>query len=497
MTEPRQFGRYVLCDEIAAGGMASVHLGRLTGPAGFARTVAIKRLQPQFAGSPEFVAMLLDEARLAARIRHPNVVSTLDVIATDGELLVVMDYVEGESFSHLQRICSVRAERVALNVVSAVVVQALLGLHAAHEATDENGRPLHLVHRDVSPQNLLVGTDGITRVLDFGVAKARYRLQSTDDGSVKGKLGYMAPEQLLQSPLDRRADVFAAGIVLWEGLTGKRLFANADSSRLITRILSEAVPPPSRFRPEVPAAVDAVVACALAKDAAGRYPTAREMALALDAAESPAGALEVGSWVESVAKETLDHRASRVARIERQEATPSGVSGLREILDSGPHAADDSEEPTEVGISGAISLGAGVRYTPRPPAPASIPPSARQRPKQSRRWRIAVLLALGVVAGAAFGLVLRARRTPQRSVIAAPSADPATFAASAESLGAAVAPSSRSVESPPPIRSAARTSRPPAAPAPHGAPLKPRSACNPPYVIDRETGIKRYKPECF
>src|SRR6516225_8996456 len=175
----RVVGRYALYVAIAAGGMATVHLGRLIGEVGFSRTVAIKRLHPQYAADPEFVSMFLDEARLAARIRHPNVVPTLDVVATKGELFLVMDYVPGESLARLSRVCREQRRPIPHRITSAVMAGALHGLHAAHEAKSERGAPLGIVHRDVSPQNVLVGADGVPRVLDFGVAKAAGRMQET------------------------------------------------------------------------------------------------------------------------------------------------------------------------------------------------------------------------------------------------------------------------------------------------------------------------------
>src|SRR5437868_956560 len=182
---PRMVGRYAIFDEIASGGMATVYLGRLTGSGGFARTVAIKRLHPQFAKDPEFVTMFLDEARLAARIRHPNVVPTLDVVAASGELFHVMEYVQGESLSHLARGLKTRSERVPLRILLRIMNDVLQGLHAAHEARDERGVPLCIVHRDVTPQNVLVGVDGVARLLDFGVAKAAGRAHTTQDGQIK------------------------------------------------------------------------------------------------------------------------------------------------------------------------------------------------------------------------------------------------------------------------------------------------------------------------
>jgi serine/threonine-protein kinase len=173
--------------------MATVHFGRLLGVVGFSKTVAIKRLHPHLARDPEFVSMFLDEARLAARVRHPNVVSTLDVVALEGELFLVMEYIQGESLRQLGRSASEASTRIPPPIAATILVGVLHGLHAAHDAVNERGEPLGIVHRDVSPQNILVGIDGVPRVFDFGVAKAAGRLQSTHEGQLKGKLAYMSP----------------------------------------------------------------------------------------------------------------------------------------------------------------------------------------------------------------------------------------------------------------------------------------------------------------
>ncbi|MCW5837256.1 MAG: serine/threonine protein kinase, partial [Labilithrix sp.] len=226
-----QVGRYALGAPIARGGMATLHLGRLVGSAGFARTVAIKRLHRHLCADPSFLDAFADEARLAARIRHPNVVPTLDVVSTEasaaapGELLLVMEYVDGESLSALAR--QAKAP-LPPPIVVAIVSEMLHGLHSAHEARSEDGQPLGIVHRDVSPQNVLVGADGVARLVDFGIARATgvRRGSSTGEGDLKGKLAYMAPEQIRREPVTRKTDIFAAGIVLWELLTGRRLFSS-------------------------------------------------------------------------------------------------------------------------------------------------------------------------------------------------------------------------------------------------------------------------------
>jgi eukaryotic-like serine/threonine-protein kinase len=313
---PTMLGRYALYDKIASGGMGSVHIGRLLGPAGFARTVAIKRMHPHVAEDPQFVSMFLDEARLAARIHHPNVVPTLDIVATTGELFLVMEFIQGESLSHLIRAAKARGEKIPADMVAAIMVGALLGLHAAHEAMSDRGEPLGIVHRDVSPQNILVGTDGVARVLDFGVAKAIDRVhQTTQDGQLKGKLAYMAPEQI-GGVVSRATDVYAASVVLYEALTGKGLFAGENGAQTLERILKGCVVPPSHHVSGVLSALDAVTMRGLRVDPAERYSTARDMARALEDAIPLPTASRIGDWVEIAARETLVERSSRIVRIE-------------------------------------------------------------------------------------------------------------------------------------------------------------------------------------
>jgi serine/threonine-protein kinase len=339
----RTIGRYALHAEIAAGGMATIHIGRLLGPVGFARTVAIKRLHPPLAKDPEFVAMFLDEARLAARIRHPNVVSTLDVVATEGELFVVMEYVPGESLARLLRVVRTNQEIVPVPIAAAIMVGVLHGLHAAHEARDERGDPLRIVHRDVSPHNILVGTDGAAHVIDFGIAKARGRMQVTRQGQIKGKLSYMPSEQLLGQSLDHRADIFAAAIVLWESLTGQRLFQGVDDGDVYAKVLLGKVDPPSLYAKGVSSELDAIVLRALSRDRNQRYASAREMALALEASVPLATASQVGRWVESLVGDALAERTEQIAGIERNndsESDPTS-SALLTFAGGAPLAASD------------------------------------------------------------------------------------------------------------------------------------------------------------
>jgi len=313
---PLQIGRYVLHDEIASGGMASVHYGRLVGTGGFAKTVAIKRLHRQLARTESFRNMILEEARLAARVRHPNVVPPLDVLAEGGELLLVMEYVHGESLSRLLRAARAATEKVPLAVGAAIIANVLAGLHAAHEAKDESGKRLDIVHRDVSPQNVIVGVDGIARVIDFGIAKAVTSEANTVAGTIKGKVPYLAPEQLEGDRATRRTDIYAASVVFWEVLAGKRLFDGADDAVVLSQIMTMEVPPPSKYNPSVPGSVDDVVLKGLARKPSDRYATAREMAMALEGAVHLATATVVGAWAERLAEATLAARAERIREVE-------------------------------------------------------------------------------------------------------------------------------------------------------------------------------------
>ena len=339
----RVVGRYALYNEIAAGGMATVHIGRLLGPVGFARTVAVKRLHPQYAKDPEFVSMFLDEARVAARVQHPNVVATIDVVATDGELFLIMDYIRGESLSKLVRQAAKQGKAVPPRIAASIICGFLHGLHAAHVAKNERGEPIDLVHRDVSPQNVLVGADGIARVLDFGIAKAHGRIQVTRDGQIKGKLAYMPPEQLSGRELTRACDIYASAVVMWEVLTGARLFKGETEAETLAKILRDPVPPPSTVVPTLPKTYDAVLLKALSRDASKRHATARELAFDLEKCGGVASATEVGEWVEDLVGPTLSKREDQIAEIE------SNSAGLR-VSQSGRPEPESSSDSDMMGI---------------------------------------------------------------------------------------------------------------------------------------------------
>jgi serine/threonine protein kinase len=371
-------GRYTLFDKFAVGGMATVHFGRIDGAGGFSRVVALKRLLPHLIHNEEFLEMLLKEARLAGRVRHPNVVPTLDVVASKGEVLIVLEYVHGESLSAMCRSHADRKEHIPIDIAVAVMLDAFSGLHAVHEAKDERGRPLGLVHRDVSPANVLVGIDGLARVLDFGIVKALQLVEETIPSRLKGKTGYMSPEQTRGERVTRRADVFSGGIVLWELLTLHRFASGKSDKERMDRILSGKYERPEIYRPEIPPELCNVVMKALAYDPEDRYETALELTEALGAACKPASKGAVVDWVRRLAEPSLAERSRMVAQVENWNG------GAREPeLSSTPFAAD--------------------RLLKGDDARSSVPPAgakANAAGKPEARWLalpVLAILALGVL----------------------------------------------------------------------------------------------------
>lgn len=510
MTSPRIIDRYALFDEIAAGGMGVVHIGRLVGSQGFARIVAVKRLHPNLAKDPEFVDMFVDEARLAARIRHPNVVVTLDVVEGDGEVLVVMEYIHGATLAKVQRMLRDRGERVPHDVAVAIMHGALQGLHAAHEATTEHGALLGLVHRDVSPQNIMVGADGVPRVLDFGVAKAAWRAVTTRDGQVKGKLTYMAPEQISGADIDRRVDVYAAGIVFWEMLTGKKLFEGDNPGRITTAVLAGAKDPPSKHAPDVPAELDAIVMKALSLDASTRFQNALEMAIALERAAPIATTRRVGEWLTSLAKDALDARARYVADVESKESLSS--PGIRVVPDEPATKLVATPVPAPTNEIGSVSNAVLTRDSVS---------AIEQRPPRSRMPVMIAAIGAFVMLAVAGVLLIRAAHDAREKTAAAatnvstnaPAAEPPPNAPVAEPAAAltpapALAPTPTQAPAPtqvtptqattPSKTNAQRPSTGPSKPAvakPASAPAA-AAKCDPPYTVDAK-GVRVPKRECF
>ncbi len=500
---PLIVGRYALYDDIAAGGMASVHLGRQVGDAGFSRTVAIKRLHPQFSKDPDFVAMLVDEGRLAERIRHTNVVAVLDVVSTGGELLLVMEYIHGEALSKLISRMGKVGQRIPLPHAVSILVGLLQGLHAAHEATDGKGGSLGIVHRDVSPENVLVGADGVARVLDFGIALAEDRAQTTRDGQLKGKLAYMSPEQVSSGTVDRRADIYSAGVVAWEMLAGLRLFRADNKGAILLDIVQGKVEPLRTHAPDVPEALEAVVMKALARDPADRYATAEELATALEDAVTPSPSRQVGRWVGEIAKDTLETRRGLISRIEdRASMTDSSSSPVAVVpLPPAPEASSPGVSDVSSSAAGGTAIGSTI---------STMSEGFAQPRRRVPVW--SVLLGLSLLVGTVGAFVIMKRTTDSgagsgaalpagqtasppapataTALVSTTTVAPVTDAQPGASASAASASPSASATAAPVVVQA--PPRPPVA----QPPKPPAPNCNPSYFIDAK-GVKRYKKECL
>ncbi len=282
-TYPQTFGRYTILGKLGSGGMADALLAMLDGGLGFQKVVVVKRMHASLGRDEHFVKMFLDEARLAAKLNHPNVVTTSEVGETDGQYFIAMEYLEGLSLDRIARRYIQGGESVPLGLLLRALCDCLEGLHHAHELRDFDGTHLAVVHRDVTPSNLFVTSDGVAKVLDFGIAKAATQDEATRTGMLKGKLAYMAPEQFFSAPIDRRADLWSMGVVIWEMTTGRRLFKGPNDAATYKNIASGSIPSVRTYRPDAPSALDPVIARALARDREQRYQTADEMRAAIDA----------------------------------------------------------------------------------------------------------------------------------------------------------------------------------------------------------------------
>ncbi|WP_437670572.1 serine/threonine protein kinase [Sorangium sp. So ce131] len=330
-------GRYELLLPIASGGMAMVWAARLKGTRGFQKIVAVKTMLPKLSEDDQFERMFLLEASLASQIRHPHAVEILDLGEQDGVLFLAMEWIDGVPLSQVMKVAK-RRNGVPIPIALRIVVQACAGLHAAHELKDNSGNLVGLVHRDISPQNILVTYDGVAKVVDFGVAKATaFNDSTTQAGQLKGKVSYTAPEQVRGDAIDRRVDVFAMGIVLYVLTTGKHPFRKESEGATLFAISSpEPVVAPHTFQPDYPASLEAVLLRALEKDRDQRYATANELRRALDKALPPnqrAADEDVASFIRELFEE--QHQQTRAALTEALERAdrnpPSGNLGLSDV----------------------------------------------------------------------------------------------------------------------------------------------------------------------
>ena len=417
----RTFGKYRLLTRLATGGMAEIFLARLSGAAGFQKHLVLKRILPQYAEDEHFVAMFLDEARIAAQISHPNVCQVFELGELDGQYFMTMEYLDGVPLASLMRRASRTPRAGDVRLIAGLMTQASAGLHHAHELKDPSGHLLGLVHRDVTPQNLFVTVDGVLKVLDFGVAKAAGASARTRTGSVKGKYAYMSPEQLKGEPLDRRADVFALGTVLFECLTGRRLFWRDTDFLIFKAINEDPIPAVQDFRPECPPMLGEIVAKAISRDREKRYPTARAFGEAVaEAVALLGGPMGNPAIAEAVNEILSDEIMERRLLVQKAIAQTSGdVTGPVRMV----------EAPTVPDIP--IAVGAGETHR--------------------RGWLIAgVIVAMCIGAVAAAILWRRGLEPAVTPVVAAPDAAPVVVVSHPAVDAAPVAPPHPKVVAAPP-----------------------------------------------
>ena len=386
----QRFGRYTLLVRLAVGGMANLYLARYVGPDGFEKLVAIKRIHEALADDQDFVAMFTDEARLAARINHPNVVQVLELGNVSSAYFIAMEYVEGDSMAQL-----IKRSPIPYPMCARIVSEAARGLHAAHELRDHHGNALHVVHRDVSPQNVLLSYDGAVKVVDFGVAKARTNLSATQVGRVKGKFSYMAPEQLLPSrfgPVDRRADVFALGILLFEAITRRRLFKGEDHEETIDQVLNRSIPPPSVYADDCPEELSSICLRALEREKDRRYQTAEKLHLALEGYLAECGESVLPGTIAQIMHEVFAEQMEQKANMVREclEAIPSADQSYSEISTLSAATAEVVRPPRRgawrltIGVASvAVIVLAIVLFAlsrPEPPPPKAATPAPAPAP---------------------------------------------------------------------------------------------------------------------
>jgi serine/threonine-protein kinase len=336
----QRYGKYYLVSKLAEGGMAEIFLAKQVGVEGFEKNVVVKRMLAHLSGVSDFVAMFLDEARLASRLGHPNVVQVLDLGFEEGCYFIAMEYLPGEDFSTMIRSAARQRAYVPLNIALKVLADAAHGLNYAHEFTDSKGQPLNVVHRDVSPSNIFVTYSGQVKVLDFGIAKAESRVTNTTAGVVKGKYQYMAPEQAQSGPIDRRADVYSLGVCMYEALCNSRPFARDTDLAILNAVLKNEYRPPRLARPDLPVELEQIVVKALARDAKDRFQSAGDFAGAIEnylrASTSVTSGTAVAQYMSSffgperVAQKTridsLDDLKARGIALPSEKKSPSNPS---------------------------------------------------------------------------------------------------------------------------------------------------------------------------
>jgi serine/threonine-protein kinase len=408
-----RLGRYELLLAIAKGGMARVWAARQHGQRGFQKTVAIKTILPHLAEEPEFERMFLDEARIAALVHHPNVCEIYELGEEGKVLYIAMEWVNGESLMHILR-SSGKMAPMETRLAARIIADACAGIHAAHVLNDDDGQLLSVVHRDVSPHNILVSADGNVKVADFGVAKALGQMHSaTIAGQVKGKIAYMSPEQIAGSSSDRRVDIFAMGVVLYEATTGRRPFVGEGDAQVMHAILNGQFTAPSRIIRGYPAELEQIVLMAMSADPTKRFTTAERMRTAIEEFLARSGPVvtqsQVGTFVQQRVGNVLDRRRDRI-RAAANAPNPDDISGGGNAVPGGTPSA-----PARV-VSGVHATGS-PQDTPGPQpvasadatGPSIVAATATRPPHSAGKYVLAASLGVIIAAGVGAGGIVMMR----------------------------------------------------------------------------------------
>jgi serine/threonine protein kinase len=494
VTTPRQFGKYVLIRKLAEGGMAEIFLAKQTGAEGFERDVVIKCMLDHFTKYPDFIAMFLDEARLAARLHHPNIVQITDLGVADNRHFICMEYLAGEDLDAVIAAAHYRGEGLPIPIAARIMLSVLEGLEFAH-GYQEQGRLVGLVHRDISPSNIFVTYQGTVKVLDFGIAKASSRMTQTQPGLLKGKWGYMSPEQARGEPIDARSDLFSVGVSFHELLTARRVFERDNEIGVLLALMDQPIPPPSQRRADIPPTLDRIVMKALERRPQDRYASAAEMRADLEeflrGTPSIPGVTQLAQYMQGL---------FGPAEVERKTKIPSLTELAALKVEPQPQPQEDSVgyEKTVVRPSDPVGIPAlktdgmavpaintGIDTVPAASSPA-INASAPQAPARSQGLSIAVgalgaLLLVALGGGAAWYFLPRAA-PPPTVIVTTPPPPPAPVAMPA--------PPPAPAPTPPPVaqQPEAPPEQPPVEPKPPpvATPKQPRARELTPNDVSRE-----------
>ena len=402
--EQQTLGRYNLLALLATGGMAEIHLARQAGIKGFERLVVVKKILPHLAVEESFLEMFFDEARIASLLNHPNIVQIYDLGQEGDDYFMAMEYLEGESLSFLEREARKKQRHMGPALAAGIIAQVSDGLEYAHAFKNHDGQTMNIVHRDVSPQNIIVLFSGGVKLVDFGIAKAASQMHKTRAGSLKGKLSYLAPEQCLGKAVDNRTDIFSLGIVLWELLTRRRLFKRDSEGATLNAVMNEEIPQIRTVRPQVPVSLEAVAMRALRKDPGERFQTAGEMGAALRdyllKTGEAAGTAEIAAFINGALGERAKNKKSMLERLRTSDKKEIDVTMLNpESSESMPSRSHIEELPTPTDPAKVAP-----KLPPPPieelftPHPAAAPESVRRKKLPTAFW--------GAVAGLLVGLAL-------------------------------------------------------------------------------------------